>query len=487
MLKRKLINLLNWDYRMSSFRTLFALSMLCLLSFGCTRVPQINDDNGVSALVNSRIDKEAYWNQGCYEDERIYCAIQTLLHQELTAESAMQIALLNNPRIQEMFEEIGIAQADLVEAGLFSNPAFDIIFRYPDKTNLKTNIEYTITQSFIDLFLIPLRVKVAKAELEQVTLRVTNEILDLAFEVEQTFYELQATLQDLKYVQSIVELTSIHSQLSSRQRTVGNIYKLEFQQIQSRYLEAKLEIARIQNDIIRLKEKLNRLLGFCGDIHWWIADNLPEIDYQGLPLECLESVAFSERLDLQAARFDVLRLSRMLGIKQWWVYTQGRVGIGGERELEGNNVLGPAFAGEIPIFNYGQADRMRIRAELRQAQDHLAVLEIRVLSEVREAHKLLMNNLGIINDYRAHIIPLQSEILEASEELYNVMGLGIDRLLENKRQEFQAYSNYIMSVRNYWMARVQLDRALGGKLYLVLSQINCATSTDECDYEGVSK
>ena len=471
---------------MSGFRTTGAFSILCLLSFGCTRIPQAND-NGVSSIVNSRIDKETHWNRGCYQDERVCELIQTILQQELTADTAVQIALLNNPRIQEIFEELGIAQADLVEAGLFSNPAFDLIFRFPDKKDLVTNIEYTITSSFIDLFLIPLRVRVAKAELEQTTLRVTNEILNLAFEVEQTFYELQAAQQDLKYIQSIVELTSIHSQLASRQQMVGNVNKLDFQQIQARYLEAKLEIARIQNDIIRLREKLNRLLGFCGDIHWMVSDNLPEIDYQGLPIQYLESVAFRERLDLQAARFDVLRLSRMLGIKQWWVYTQGRIGIGGERDPSGTNVLGPAFSGEIPIFNYGQADRMRIRAELRQAQDHLAALEIQILSEVREAHKLLMNNLGIINDYRSHIIPLQSKILESSEELYNVMGLGIDRLLENKRQEFQAYSNYVMSLRNYWMARVQLDRALGGKLYLVLSQVDYEMNTYECNYEGVSE
>lgn len=460
---------------MSGFRTIGALSILCLLCEQCSRLPQAHD-HGVSSIVNSRIAKETHWNQGCYANECISHAIRRLIQQELTAEAAVQIALLNNPRIQEVFEKIGIAQADLVEAGLFSNPAFDLIFRLPEKKELVTNIEYTITSSFIDLFLIPLRLKVAKAELEQTTLRVTHEILDLAFEVEHTFYELQAAQLNLKYVQWIVELTSIHSQLTFRQQIVGNVNALDFQQIQARYLEAKLESARIQNEIIRLSEKLHRLLGFCGDVHWKTSENLPELDYQGLSIACLESVAFRERLDLRAARFAVLRLSRRLGIKQWWVYTQGRIGIGGERDPDGTNVLGPAFAGEIPLFNYGQADRMRLHAELRQAQDHLDVLEIQVLSEVREAHKLLMNNLEIINDYRAQIIPLQSEIVASSEELYNVMGLGIDRLLENKRQEFQSYSNYVLSLRDYWMARVQLDRALGGKLYLVLSN---------CGYEGV--
>lgn len=472
---------------MSRFKSTWVLALISCCISGCTKIQGPNDCC-VSSTIERRMDKLVQWNHGCYQDKQICELIETLLQQELTSDSAVQIALLNNPKVQEIFEKIGIAQADLVEAGLFSNPAFDLIFRFPEKKDLVTNIEYTITSSFIDLFLIPLRVKVAKAELEQTTLRVTNDILDLAFEVEQTFYELQAAQQDLTYVQSIVELTSIHSELSLRQQKVGNINKLEFQQIQSRYLEAVLEIARIQNDIIRLREKLNRLLGFCGDIQWKVADNLPEIDYQGIPLECLESVAFRERLDLQAARFDVLRLSRKLGIKQWWVYTQGRIGIGGERDPDGTNVIGPAFTGEIPIFNYGQADRLRIHAELRQAQDHLSAMEIRVLSEVREAHKLLMNDLRIINDYRARIIPLQSKILESSEELYNVMGLGIDRLIENKRQEFQAYSNYIISLRNYWMARVQLDRALGGKLYLVLSEVNDDICNGECNCdEGVQE
>jgi len=472
---------------MSRFKSTWILGLISCCVSGCTKIPG-PDDYCVSSSVERRIDKQVPWNHGCYRDEQICDLVGALLQQELTAESAVQIALLNNPKVQEIFEEVGIAQADLVEAGLFSNPAFDLFFRFPEKSNLKTNIEYTITSSFIDLFLIPLRVKVAKAELEQTILRVTNDILDLAFEVEQTFYELQAAQQDLKYVQSIVELTSIHSELAQRQQTIGNVNNLEFQQIQARYLEAELEIARIQNDIIRLREKLNRLLGFCGDIQWRVADNLPEIDYQGLPLECLESVAFSERLDLQAARFDVLRLSRKLGIKQWWVYTQGRIGIAGERDPDGTNVIGPAFTGEIPIFNYGQGDRLRIHAELRQAQGLLSAMEIRVLSEVREAHKLLMNDLRIINDYRARILPLQSKILESSEELYNVMGLGIDRLIENKRQEFQAYSNYIMSLRNYWMARVQLDRALGGKLYLVLSQLNGDIYNGECNCdEGVQE
>lgn len=437
-------------------RLLYFLGILLFIS-SCTRVP--DSECCVSELIGERVGKMVQWNEDCN--------IQEFLEQELTVDAAVQLALLNNPHIQATFEEVGISQADLVDAGLMSNPVFDLFIRYPNKKHFVADIEYSITASFIDLFLIPLRRKVALADLEKVTLLVTNKILDLAFDVEQTYYQLQGARQEIEYTESIAELLNIHSEIVLRQENIHNVNQLQLQQIQAQSLSAELEIVRVQNEIVHLKEKLNKLLGLCENRQLFIPDTFPEVDYEGLPLDRLECVAFQERLDLQAARFEVLRLSRSLGIKQWWVYTEGRIGIGGERDADGLNTLGPAFSGAIPIFNYGQAARMRLRAQLRQAQDRLESLEIQVLSEVREAHQLLMNHLRVIQEYREQIFPLQDQILQSSEALYNVMGLGVDRLLESKWQEQLAHKNYVTSLRNFWMARVQLDRALGGKLYKI--------------------
>ncbi|MBY0518726.1 MAG: TolC family protein [Bacteriovoracaceae bacterium] len=456
---------------MSGFRTIGASSILCLLCFGCTRVPQAND-NGVDCLINSKIDKHVEWYQGC-PDDQINSAIQCLLENELTPEAAIQIALLKNPKVQSIFEELGIAHADLVEAGLLSNPDFSVEVRYPYKKNLVTNIEYLVTATFLDIFLIPLRTRLAAAEFEQAKRRVTNEILDLAFEVRQTYYELLGEQQKLKYIRPIVELTSIHGEIASRQKIIGNVNRLDFQQVQARFLEAKLEIAKEQTTIIRLSEKLNRLLGLSEEICLILPEIPQDIDYEGYDICALESIALAERMDLQEARFEVIRLRRMLGLKDWWTYTNLKAGVAGERDPDRLNLVGFGLSGEIPIFNFGQAARMRIFAQLRQAQDRYETLEIRILSEVREAHKLLMSDLGMINDYRIRIIPLQNEIINSSEELYNVMGLGIDRLIENKRQELEANRNYFEILKDYWVARVQLDKALGGYLFRLLSKDGC--------------
>jgi outer membrane protein, heavy metal efflux system len=443
--------------------------LLSLCMSGCTRMPRGGEEQ-VEGIVQGRIDKEVHWNRDYYEDPRVTAYIQDLTSQTLTPDAAVQIALLNNPQIQATFEELGIAQADLVEAGLFSNPVFEVEVRFPPVKRLKTNIEYLVTATFLDIFLVPLRVRLASTEFEQAKLRVANEILDLAFDVRETYYELLAEQQKLKYTQAIVELTSIHGEIALRQHIISNVNQLDFQQIQARFLEAKLEIAKSQAEIIRLREELNRLLGLSEDICLLLPEQLPEeIDYQGFDLCALESLALQERLDVQVARFEVVRFMRMLRLKDWWTYTNLQTGLAGERDADGGiNKMGPGFSGEIPIFNYGQAARMRIFSELRQSQDRLAALEIQVLSEVREAHKLLMNHLGIIRDYRVDILPMQSKIINSSEELYNVMGLGVDRLLENKRQQLEAYRNYLESLKDYWVDRVHLDRALGGYFFRLL-------------------
>lgn len=445
-------------------RLAFCFLLLSLLASGCAKVPPA-DDHFVSSTIANRIDGKTKWRHGCCHDEQTLTFIEEALANELTADIAIQIALLNNPKVQATFEELGIAQANLLEAGLLSNPSFEIEIRYPHSRHLHTNIEYLLTSSLLDLFLIPLRTRLASTEFEQAKLRVSHEILNLAFEVREAYYELIAEEKSVFYLQSIVGISSIISDLFTKQNSVGNVNNLETQLAHSRFLEAELELEQSQTEVIRLKEKLNRMLGFSESICLIVPTNLPtEIDDQEYDLCILETIALQERLDLKVARFEIARICQMIGLKDWWTYTNLRAGLAGERELDGRNVMGPGFTGELPVFNYGQAARMRLFAQLRQAQEHLAELEIMVLSEVREAHKVLMNYLKVISNYKNRLLPMQSQISISSEELYNVMGLGVDRLLENKRQEAVANKNYTESMKKFLVAKVELDRALGGYL-----------------------
>lgn len=459
------------------FFKLILLIILSSLLLACSKEPFYADER-VADCIEQRIGSQVEWRRGALPDEQIEQFISQAIAKELDPTTAIQISLFNNPKIQAAFEELGIAQADLVEAGLLTNPSFELEARYPCAHALKTNIEYLITSSLLDLFLIPLRQKLAAIDLEMTKLKLCNQILDLAFEVRETLYELVAERKKSQYLRSLADLSSILYQMTLEQMSVSNVNALQLQLAQAQVLEAEIELSQSQAEIIKLQEKLNRLLGFSAEVCIKVPDGLPAIDYAGFDLCALESMALNERLDLQAARLEIGRFYEMLGLKQPWTYTNLRAGIAGERDPDGLNLVGFGVAGEVPLFNYGQAARSRLCAQLRQAQDLLAEQEVHVLSEVRQAHKLLMSHLNIILEYKTRLIPLQAQIASSSEKYYNVMGLGLDKLIENKRLEVLTQKNYYQSIRSYFTSRVALDRALGGNLF----RLSMGEGDVQCDF-----
>lgn len=452
---------------MLPFRTsLFLIAILIVIS-SCTRIPQANEE-WVSSVVEQRLQKSVQWNEKSGENDEIERTINCLLEQELSVDSAVQVALLNNPIIQAIFEEIGISHADLIEAGLLHNPVLDglIRFPFPHQKGATLNTEFSIVQNFLDLLLIPLRKKIAAAEYEQTQLKVANAVFNLAFDVQETFYSLQAQQAKLDLMFPSVEAADASSELAKRQQQQGNINELEFQGHLNEFLESKIELASSQIEIIRLRERMNKLLGLqSSEICWHISNNLPPIPSEEFSDNCLIDIALSQRLDLQIAKWEVEKIARMYGIKQWWAYTAASLGISTERDSEGIRNLGPAFSFELPLFNYGQADRARIQALFRQSLDRLEAKEIEIASEVRSAQKQVLKYRELLLSYQNELLPLQKRILAMSQRYYNFMTLSVYKLLQAKKQELHMQINFHLTLRDYWLSRVALDRALGGNLY----------------------
>ena len=449
--------------------------LLISLASGCTKVPPA-DDLRVSSIVKDRIGNTVHWNE-LHKDNLVTDAVSFLVKQELTVDSAVEIALLNNPKIQATFEELGIAQADLVQAGLFQNPIFDGFIRFSNQRSVHVNTEFSVVQNFLDIFLIPLRKRVAAAEFEQAELRVASVILDLSFEVRETYYSLVTEQKKLQLTRTLIDASDAASLLAKEQRRLGNINDLELQSRMNDYLETTLELSRTEIEIVRLREKMNTLLGFSADTsHLKITTELPSPP-SDVDLKTLETIALSKRLDLEIARWELERIARLGATKRWWSYTDASIGISNENDPEGNHVTGPTFNTKIPIFNYGQADRARLLALYRKSKEQLKALEIQVTSDVRQAQKQLQLSRNLVATYQEKLLPLQAQIVSMSQKFYNVMGVSVFKLLQAKKQEIQTQINHTQTLCSYWVTSVKLDRALGGKLYLATSAVQATPST----------
>ena len=449
-----------------SIRFIGFLSFLILVITGCAQVPKEAGFNDVKGLVGQRVDYNLRWNQENEADREVEKAIDELLKNELTPEAAVQIALLNNSNLQAVYEDLGITQADVVEAGLLENPVLFGQVRFPSRSEESTNYEFGITQNFLNILMLPARKKLSAIRFEQVKLHVADKVIQLAAEVQKSYFSAMGAKQ-IRNMRNEITIAARNSfELAQRLHSAGNISDLELATENAHLQQMQLELANSELVLFDAREQLTRLMGLWGpQTNWRLPEQLPDIPANEIPLERLESVAIENRLDLAAEKKGVEALAQALGITIDWRWVgQIEVGVSRERETDRTWVTGPELAIELPIFNQRQADIARLEAQLRRSQKRLTAQAIEIRSEIRSLRNHLVMKRNLIDHYRSTVLPLREQIVDLTLKNYNYMLMGAFDLLMAKQQEFEGYQKYLEALRDYWIIRADMQRSLGGRL-----------------------
>jgi len=438
---------------------------LLLVLCGCASIVKEKGHDEVATLVKQRTGFSTGWNQGTPEDAEVAQRVDALLKAGLTRDAAVQIALVNNPDLQATYEELGVAQADLVQAGLLSNPRINASLDAPLGQSLSL-IEFGIVQNFLDLFMLPLRKRIAAEQFAVDVARVAHAALRTTAEVSTVFFEVQAATQKVELQALISEAARAAAETAERQRKAGNINALELASQQANDAQARIELLREQTELTMHREHLNRLLGLFGpQTQWALKGPLAEVPPLEPPLDQLETRAIRQRLDLRAARGAVALLTTASNLVRTSAAT-GIVDIGAEIHQDPNGplVLGPTLSIELPIFDQRQAQLAKVEAQQRQAERRLRQLAVDARSEVRAAFALLQASRQEATFYKERLLPLREKVLDETQLQYNAMQLGVFQLLDARTSQTHAYREYLDAVARYWSARAELERALGGTL-----------------------
>lgn len=422
------------------------------------------EDVGKSVAERSGLDPR--WARTGTEAWAAEQAVAKLLSAPLTVDAAVHVAFLNNPTLQATFEEIGISQADLAQATRVANPEVSGLVRFPSQGSGR-NTEFSLALNVFDVFVQPLRKKMAAAELEQTKLRVTSEVLALAAEVKEAFFTLQAREQLVSRLALIRDLTATAAEFAQKQHDAGTIGDLELESRTVIHRESKVEVALAEADVRADRERLNRLLGLWGpQTTWSTAGQLPEIPEDEVPLAGLERLAMTNRQDLEAARRGVDLVGRALALRRKTrFFPVGiHVGVNTEKDVTGERVTGPELALQLPIFDTGKASIARLQAEHRRAQRLLEALAVNARSEVREERDRMLAARDLASYYGRVLLPQRQRILSLTLQHYNAMFKGAYDLLLAKQAEVETEKAYLDAWRGYWIARARLERALGGSL-----------------------
>jgi cobalt-zinc-cadmium efflux system outer membrane protein len=447
-------------------RTERLLLFVATLAAGCSAVDPRAGLPDIQRMVSDRGRLEVTWPENAEDRRNVDTAVADIIAHELSVESAVRVALLNNRNLRALYEGLGVAEADLVQAGLLPNPVLTANVRFGLGPS-GTGAEIGLVQELISALQIPLRKKVAAANLERAKVEVANAVLDLALQTKTAYFRLQGALQALELRRSIAAATSATRDVAEAQHKAGTVNDLAVAGERAIAEEAKVELSVAEAEALADREDLNILLGLWGDqTTWTMPARLPALPADDVPLAGLESRAVSQRLDLLAVRAEGTSASAQVRLNRLYGFIpNASMGVDSEREIaEGVWSLGPALEMPIPLFDQSQALIASSTAKLRAADERFAALAIEIRAQVRRARTRLVSARQRADYYQRVLLPLQAQVVTDAQRQYNAMQVGVFQLLQAKREQIESGRRYVETLTDYWLARTELERALGGEL-----------------------
>jgi cobalt-zinc-cadmium efflux system outer membrane protein len=429
---------------------------------GCAPLPTDDGRTGTADLLAAR-GHELVAADG---DASVAPLLAALRERPLTASDAVRLALLNNPDMKAEYASLGFAAAEVYEAGRIGNPVLSASVLFPDAGGEANQIGFGLAQGFTDVLLLRSRSRLAEGEYARAREMIGAKALALAADTEAAHIRVVGSWQLIAMREAVAKAATAAAELAERFFAAGNIGRLELALQQAAAAEARLDVLRARAELGAARSALNGLMGLAPTEDCWrVVDRLP------VPLAAQDAIpdllqrADASRLDLAAARREVALLADALGTtRSFRLLGDVEAGVETERETDRSRITGPTLALELPLFDHGQGRMARAQASLQRAQAQLRALEIDIGNAVRRSAAEVDAAKTRADHYRESLIPLREEIVARTQREVNFMLADQFQLLFVKQQEYDAYQGYLEAVRDYWLARVELGRAVGAAL-----------------------
>jgi len=437
--------------------------LAALLLGGCATFSEDGGTRNVDAALSARgVKQQAPWIRNDDDAARTGIQVRALLAQPLTADAAVQIALLNNRGLQAAYAELGIAEADLVQAGRLRNPGFSF-----GRLHRGEVVEYERAFIFdlLGLLTMPLRTQIGNERFRLAQGRITADILQVAADTRRAWAGAVAAQQSAAYAEQVRSAAEAAAELARRMTLAGNFSKLDQAREQAFYADATAQLSRARQNALAERERLTRLMGLWGeDTAYRLAERLPDPPPVLPAMTDIEQQALRQRLDVQGAMQDAASLASTLGLTK----ATGYFSLLEAKYIRNSESGEPRQTGyeielRLPIFDFGTARNARAEHSYMQAVNRATDLAVRARSEVREAYGAWRTAHDLAKHYRDEVVPLRARISEETLLRYNGMLMSVFELLAESRQQVSAVINAIEAQRDFWIADATLHLAINGR------------------------
>ena len=438
---------------------IIALAAAAVALAGCAGFSADGGLDAVQSVARPRIKQDI--PRLTTEDERARAAslVKERLAAPLTAQDAVAIALLNNPSLQAAYAELGVAEADLVQAGRLRNPGFSFAkLRRGDEREIERKFVFDV----IGLVTMPLRLEIERGAFASAQLRAAREVVSIADEARRTWIDAVAADEVARYAGQVKDAAEASAELAEQMRRAGNFSRLAQSREQLFVADATAQLARARHAALAARERLARSLGLTGEqLAFRLPERLPDIPATPRELRDAEGIAMANRLDVQAAKRETEALARSLGLTRVTGFVNVlNLGYRRDTSTEMPRRTGYEIEVELPLFDWGTARVARGEATYRQSLSLAAAAAIQARSEVREGYASYRTAHDLARHYRDEVVPLRKRISEENMLRYNGMLISVFELLADSREQAGAVMAAIEAGRDFWLADASLEMAL---------------------------
>ncbi|MPW08230.1 RND transporter [Paraburkholderia sp. CNPSo 3155] len=449
--------------RLLAHRRATSIALATLFMAGCTTFSKDGGFNTVSSTASERLGKDVVYVKTDEDREAVFRRTQELLSKPLGMDEAVQVALLNNRGLQASYGELGISEADLVQAGRLPNPGFTF-----SRTHWSDGfgISRTFSMGVLAILTLPVATHIESQRFEQTRLETANAMLAVAADTRKAYVSAVAAEQAAVYAAQVKDSAEAGAELALRMRQAGNFSKLDYAREQAFYAESVAEVAKATQQSVSAREKLTRMMGLWGSgTQFKLPERLPDLPNDRPQLNDLEGFAMRNRLDIQAAKQRTQSVASSLGLSKATRFINALdVGYLNNFETDKGHERGYEISVEIPIFDWGSAKVARAEAIYMQSANRLAQTAIDARSEVRESYSAYVTSYDVARHYRDEVVPVRKTISDEMLLRYNGMLASVFELLADSREQVAAVNGYIDALKDFWLAETDLQQSLGGRL-----------------------
>src|SRR4051812_20095448 len=238
-------------------RASLSLASAMLLS-GCTWFAPDAGMGVVATIAHQELKKDAAAIRSPEEAEAASATVRRLLGRALTADAAVQIALLNNRGLQAAYDELAIADAERVGQSLPPNPTYSWR-RIQAGPALESEMQ--LVTDIIALATLPARSELAAERFHQAQLRAAEETLRVAHETRRAYYRAVAARELVHFLTESQSAAEAATRLAARLGETGAMNKLDQAREQVFYADLTAQLATMRQHEASEREALIRAMG----------------------------------------------------------------------------------------------------------------------------------------------------------------------------------------------------------------------------------